>query len=145
MGRIPLAVITFVGSDFSIDVPAEWRRLATADHVAVFLGGECCGVRTSMALSRFEGPASRAATAARADHAARFPGYEVLRELQPDLQSIRRSYRWVRHGRRSVIQHQLFVDGMVLTCSRADSSSCEAVEEVFQVAMGSLRISPGAL
>ena len=138
-------MITFIGSDFSIDVPAEWRRLATADHVAVFLGEECCGIRTSMALSRFDGPAGWAATVARADHAARFPGYEVLREWQPDRQSIRRSYRWAQHGGRSVIQHQLFVDGMVLTCSRADSSSCEAVEEVFQVAIGSLRVSQRAL
>ena len=138
-------MITFVGSDFSVDVPAEWRRLATADHVAVFLGEECCGIRTSMALSRFDGPAGWAATAARADHAARFPGYEVLREWQPDRQSIRRTYRWVQHGGRSVIQHQLFVDGMVLTCSRADSSSCEADEKVFQVAMGSLRLSQRAL
>jgi hypothetical protein len=140
-----VAVITFVGRDFSMDVPAEWRRLATADHVAVFLGVECCGVRPSMTLSRFEGSAGRAAAAARADHAARFPGYEVLREWQPDLQSTRRSYRWVRHGARPIIQHQLFVDGVVLTCSRSDSSSCESAEEVFQVALGSLSVSQRAL
>ena len=136
-----MAVITFVGRGFSMDVPAEWRRLATADHVAVFLGEECCGIRPSMTLSRFDGPADRAASAARADHAARFPGYEVLREWQSDLQSTRRSYRWVRQGAGSIIQHQLFADGMVLTCSRADSSSCESAEEVFQVALGSLRVS----
>lgn len=140
-----MAVITFVGRDFSMDVPAGWRRLATAAHVAVFVGEEVSGVRTSMALSRFDGPAGWAATAARADHAARFPGYETLREWQRDRQSIGRTYRWVQQGGGSVIQHQLFVDGMVLTCSRADSSSSEADEAVFQAAIGSLRVSRSAL
>lgn len=145
MDWIALAVITFVGSDFSLLVPAAWKRLATVDYLAVFLGSRIAGIRSSMALSRFAGPVGRAASAAREDHAARFLRYEVLAERQPDVESFLRIYRWHHSPAGPIVQQQLFRERLVLTCSRAESSLAEADEGVFQTAIESLRVAKEAL
>jgi hypothetical protein len=137
-----VAVITYVGNGFSIEVPRDWQRLATPQHLAVFLGEESRGVRSSMALSHFAGASDHAAAAARSDHSRRMSDYEVIDESQDGGDSFYRRYRWVHDRGVPMIQHQLFSRGVVLTCSRVECSSTDQVEAVFLVATNSLRVNP---
>ena len=135
-----MALIEFVGNGFSIHVPAGWSRLATADHVAVFLGEMTGGVRSSMALTRFSGTVGDAASTALADHQERFKQYQLLHESASRLAHYRR-YGWVHPNGSPVLQHQLFVEGMLLTCSRIDEFGSEGDDRVFLTALKSLRVA----
>lgn len=140
-----MAVISYVGNGFSIEVPRDWQRLATPHHLAVFLGRESTGIRSSMTLSRCAGASDHAAAAARSDHSHRMSDYEVIDESPGGGDSFYRRYRWVHDSGVPMIQHQLFAGGVVLTCSRAECSSTDPVEAVFLVATNSLRVNPEQL
>ncbi len=141
MDLFAVAVIAFMGAGYSLTVPAQWPRLATPQHVAVFLGAEVDGVRSSITLSRFEGETAVAAEAARSDQLRRFADYEVLNEWAAGDYFYRR-YRWLRGGSVPMLQHQLFASRLVLTCSRVDCQQTGSDEEVFLVAVRSLRVQP---
>jgi len=131
-----VAVITYLGNGFSLLVPADWDRLATVNHVAVFLGPAADGIRSSISLSRFAGRADGAAESARVDHGDRYHNYEILFE-SPGIDSFYRRYTWKLNETR-ILQHQLFAPGLLLTCSRA--GSLVADEKAFRKAIASLRV-----
>ena len=131
-----MAVISYLGNGFSLLVPADWDRLATANHVAVFLGPATDGVRSSISLSRFPGTAHGAAESAKVDHDDRYHNYEISFESS-GIDSFYRRYTWMLKETR-ILQHQLFAPGLLLTCSRADSSVAD--ERIFRDAVASLRV-----
>lgn len=136
-----MAMIVFAGAGYSLTVPARWSRLATPHHLAVFLGAEVDGVRSSITLSRFAGETAAAAAAARSDQSRRFADYEVLAESAVGGRIYRR-YRWIHGGRVPMLQHQLFASRLVLTCSRLECQQTGSDEEAFLVAVESLRVQP---
>jgi len=140
-----VALITYLGHGFSIEVPRDWQRLATAQHLAVFLGEGWKGIRSSMALSSCPGASDDVAAAARSDHSRRMSDYEVIEESPGEDGSFYRRYRWVHESGVPMIQHQLFTGGVVLTCSRVECSSPDPVEAVFLAAISSLRVNPEGL
>lgn len=135
-------MITYAGNGFRMAVPCRWSRLATDQHLAVFLGSAVDGVRPSMTISRYRGSAIDAARRAREDHADRFEGHEVLHE-SAGRDSFYRRYAWAGRDGLRIIQHQLFAAGLVLTCSRVDSASTASDERVFVAAIRSLRVQSG--
>ena len=145
MDLIAVALITYVGNGFSIEVPRDWQRLATPQHLAVFLGEESKGIRSSMTLSCCAGASDHAAAAARSDHSRRMSDYEVIDESLGGGDSFYRRYRWVHDRDVPMIQHQLFTGGVVLTCSRVECLSTNPVEAVFLAANSSLRVNPERL
>jgi hypothetical protein len=142
MDRLPVAVITYVGNGFSLQVPAGWERLATEHHLVVFLGPAEGGIRTSITLSRYPGSTQEAAERARLDHAERFAGYEILHESS-GTDALYRRFRWVSNEGTRIIQHQLFAPGLVLTATRADRQSTTGDEEALASAIRTLRVAAG--
>lgn len=141
MDLFAVAMITFRGAGYSLTVPEQWPRLATPQHLVVFLGAEVDGVRSSITLSRFEGEAAVAAEAARSDQLRRFADYEVLTEWAAGDNFYRR-YRWLHGASVRVLQHQLFASRLVLTCSRVECQQTGSDEEVFLAAVESLQVLP---
>lgn len=135
-----MELIEYVGNGFSVRVPAEWARLATPEHVAVFLGGEMDEVRSSMALTRFSGSVIDAASQAKADHTERFQDYELLHE-SAGRRAFYRRYAWTHVQGVRLLQHQLFVEGLLLTCSRVDAPATATDDRFFESAIRSLRVA----
>jgi hypothetical protein len=114
--------------------------MATPDHLVVFLDAVSGGSGATITVSRHGVSAQESAGAAAADHQSRFPSYRLSHEsVRPH--AVYRRFRWSRDDGAGVVQHQLFVDGLVVTCSRGEEQ--DALEEVFGAAIQSFRIRSG--
>lgn len=132
-------MITFVGSSFSMSVPSDWLRMATPEHLVVFLDTVAGGSGATITVSRHGVRAGVAASAATADQQLKFRSYRLLHEsVGPG--AVYRRFRWSRNSA-GVVQHQLFVDGLVVTCSRGEDQL--ALDEVFGLAIRSFRARSG--
>ena len=136
MDCVPLELITYEGGRFALAVPSDWVRLATADHLAVFLDNmEVSGA--SITVSRHGLVAAEAAGAAAADHHSRFPSYRLDHE-SVGRNAVYRRFRWRQEDGTGIVQSQLFVDGLVVTCSRNEDQV--GLDRLFGQVIQSFRI-----
>ncbi len=136
-----MALIRYVGHDFTVVVPAEWARVATPRHLVVFIGREVGWVRSSMAVSRLTLPPRDAARFAAADHIRRFDGFELLDESVKST-AVYRRYRREHPGGERLMEHQLFGSGLLLTCSRVDRPETTGDEDCFGIALRTFGAAP---
>ena len=135
-----MALIEYVGNQFSVAIPSDWIRIATPHHLVVFLDAAPGGSGATITVSRHGVSAKESAGSAIADHQARYASYELIHESVRPC-AVYRRFRWRRDGGAGVVQHQLFVDGLVVTCSREEGD--DPLDEAFGVAIQSFRIRSG--
>ena len=132
-----MALIEYVGNQFSVAIPSDWVRMATPHHLVVFLDAVPGGSGATITVSRHGVSAKESARSAIADHQAKYPSYQLIHESVRPC-AVYRRFRWSRDDGAGVVQHQLFVDGLVVTCSREEGE--DPLDEVFGAAIQSFRI-----